>query len=213
MTTHILSALLQAIANKPNLAVHATLNLDVGADVTLSGGNLTYTSTSAATACSARSTTSKSSSKVYFEVTVVTLGVSSFIGFGESSFSDASSPGVPGWYANSYGWRESYGIFYNASQVDSPVGSTWANGNVLAFALDLAGQKLYVNNLTQALGWNGGSGDPAGGTGGYSISGVSGALNAIVANYNNTGKYTFNFGNSGFSGSVPSGFVAWDSGS
>ena len=212
MTTHILSALLQAIAARQP-PPSTTLNLDVGANVTLSNSNRTYTSSSATTACSARSTTSKSSSKVYFEVTVNTFGNSSFIGFGTSAFSDASSPGVPGWYTNSYAWREGYGIFYNAGQVDSPVGSTWATNDVLAFAIDLTAQELWVNDLTQGLGWNDGSGNPGAGTGGYSISGVSGALNVIVANYNNTGKYTFNFGASAFSGTMPSGFGSWNAGS
>ena len=209
---HVLSALLQVIATKPDITVAATLDNGVGANVTLSNGDLTYTSTSASTACSARSTTSRSSSKVYFEVTVVEVG-DCFIGFGTSAFSDASSPGVPGWYSNSYGWRQSGELFYNTSGDGVPsVG--WQTGDVLAFAIDLTGQKLYLNDLTGSDGWNGGSGNPSTGTGGYSISGVSGALNAIIANYNeNTGKFTFNFGGSSFTGSIPSGFVSWNAGS
>lgn len=205
--------LLDTIATKQTRGggAAATLNNTVGANVTLSGGNLTYVSTSATTACSARSTTSKSTSKVYFEVTVVTVG-DCFIGIGTSAFSDASSPGVPGWYTNSYGWRQNGQLFYNASGISVP-SAAWASSHVLAFAVDLAGQKLYLNDLTGTDGWNNGSGNPGAGTGGYSITGVSGALNAIIADYNSTGKFTFNFGGSAFSGSVPSGFVSWDSGS
>ncbi len=127
------------MAMKPAIA-YATWNpLDKGAAVSLSGGNLTLTTTS--TVGLGRSTLSKASGKHYWENLIVTAGGGVGIATGSESISN-----FPG--ATSASWGYLYtGAIYNAGAPVTTV-AAFTVGDVIGFALDAGGNTLgiYKNN-------------------------------------------------------------------
>ena len=197
---------------------------DKTASVTLSGGNLTATTASTAAYQGVRSTSSKSTGKVYFEITVVSVGGFSggalYMGLASSGQSltgqpgDSSQDGI-GYTANGAG------IEFNGS-VDIGYNLSIANGDILCFAIDFGAKDGWVaRSRSGTLGpWNnnfGGTGNPATGAFGWQHS-HSANCNTVFGKdplyiaafcYQNS-EVTLNVGNTSFAQSPPSGFSAWD---
>ena len=210
MTTHIMSALLQAIAHcvPPNGAT--TLNPSVKqTGIALTNGNLTATA-SGAVSGGCLSTTSKSSGKFYIEATYVEGPSGTFYGFGiaDTSYTVSTAPGTD---VHCVIFQNAGVVRYDGSN-KAEISEPNAN-DVVAMAVDFGAQLIWFKNLTQATGWNeaSGSSNPASGTGGVSFSSISaGAVFAMVGYLSDPGEITVNFGDTSFTGSVPAGFSAWD---
>lgn len=189
---------------------------------TLSGANLTVTGPTSGNYAGVISTNVHSYTnqgvKLYYEVTAV--AVSSSIPANQAPCIGISNGIIfsdPGSDNNSLTAQSSGGIYSNGSQVGS--NQTWTTGDILAVAIDLAGAKFWIKNLTSG-GWNQGTGgtqDPASGAGGISFSNLSTGSHECVIEVWTTGhwgtsdKMTLNTGASSFAGTIPAGFSAWSS--
>lgn len=100
----------------------------------------------------------------------------------------------------------------NVQAPGSPTLGARANGDIIGYAVDLT-NKLMWFRVCPSGNWNGNAGYTPGGTGGVSIAainpdGVLLPLYAFVYNIGTGGVITANFGDSAFSGAVPSGFTS-----
>jgi len=181
---------------------------DKSAGVTLSGGNLISTYASGSGDVGARSTTSNSLGKVYFEATPSNLlGVDKGIGLSNASQSfvtlAGNATGGIMYYLSGNVWK-SGALFY--------AGGLWNTVNAGGFAIDFATSQVWVRNGSAPTRWNNStSNDPATGVGGQSLSGLNPALFAAgTFSATSNGTWTVNFGGSAFEMAVPSGFGTWD---
>lgn len=179
---------------------------DTSANMTLSNGNLTATSTNFSVGT--RAAAGLNSGKSYFEVTMANgASTADGIGIGLASASLAATlpVGTAGVAPNS--------IFVNGVSVLAFPGIT--NGSIIGIAVDLTAQLIWFRIAPSGNWNNSGTANPATGTGGVSISSISsGALYPIYQVGAATGhSATANFGASAFSGAVPSGFISgWGTG-
>lgn len=108
-------------------------------------------------------------------------------------------------YVNSVG-----SVYVNASASLASLGS-FSTGGVACVALDLTNQLIWFRNGAAGNWNNSGSANPATASGGFSIAafGVS-AIYGLMScqNASPSGAVTANFGDSAFSGTVPSGFTS-----
>lgn len=178
-----------------------------GSAATLSNGNLSATFSGLG---SAISTSMKSAGKWYVEgVYNVVGGIS--IGFGDSSITGSESTGNT---SNSVGLSGGDGGMYLNSVKIGQWCSSCSNGNLVGIAIDIPNKLVWGINISRSEHWNGNvSNDPASGTGGISISGLTSTspLSICAGTWSGgqTGELTMNFGASAFTGSVPSGFTKW----
>lgn len=206
----------------PALATVTTLNpSDKAADATLSGGNLTIT-TSPSAYSSARSTTSHTGGKYVFEFAFDSLGGTSAIAVGVAS-GTASLTTIPG------GGVAFDGISYTKfqDQVDSGSGSACCTGlfgsvttgSVFMVAVNLTTHDIWIKGPGGL--WNGdAAANPVTGTRGLNSATyfntnlttlLSGAVFAMVSVFNSS-QGTANFGATAFTNTIPTGFVSWDGG-
>jgi len=180
--------------------------------VTLSGGNLIATNTGTTSADQgARVATAngKTSGKYYFEATWTTrnqIGGNFGIGIGTptSTYTSMGNGGTTG--------IEQYngGSFYsNGSQVSGGSGQ-WNQGQTAGIAVDLDNRRFWTRTNPAGV-WNGsGTNDPATNVGGFTI--PAGTMVPFVTFGGSGGAagsaLTANFGDSAFTGAVPSGFTA-----
>ena len=217
-----------------NPLVYASLNTfdpaNKGNFVTLSGGNLTATVTdnqSGPNYQAGRSITNHASGKSYFECAWSNDGGSGAIagnlaiGIANSSASlGALSGGLdPGFDANLSASIYGNSTAWSVNSVSVGATTTWVQGDAVGIAMD-AGAKLVwqvVMHSGAVSSWNGSfsTAQVAAGTGGVSISGITGPYFAMC--YGNPGANvanvvgTANFGASTYQivtngGAVPSGF-------
>ena len=160
---------------------------DKGAACTLSGNNLIATFTTSAAAV--RSTTSKSSGKWYWEITVTNGGSGTvFIGIANSSAGLTTDIGFD---ANGWSYASNGNAYNNA--VGAAYGATYTTGDVIGVALDLSAGTLifYKNGVSQ----------------GTAFTGLSGTLFAAASNDGaNAMTVTANFGASTLGQTVPAGY-------
>lgn len=169
---------------------YATWNpADKWANITLSGGNLTATTTAAAWDA-VRTTISKSSGKWYFEMSITAnnLGI---CGIGKSTATLASYLGSD---ANWYGY---YSTWQKSNSGLSAYWATYTTSDVIGVAMDMdAGQiTFYKNNVSQ----------------GVAFTGITGSLFGMcsVINSGGTNSITANFWATALTYSPPAGFNAW----
>ncbi len=166
---------------------------DKGSNCSLSGGDLTATSTSYLNG-SVRSTTSKSTGKWYFENTISNNGGGGMAGGAGTA---AASLDYPGASATSWGYQGAggnAGKFYNNGSSIASTGVSYAAGDVIGHALDADAGTLILSK----------NGTPVG-----TITGLSGAIFAMFGGANvATEVVTTNFGGSAFA-FPPSGYSAW----
>lgn len=198
---------------------------NVAANVTLSNGNLTWTTTSNALALG-RGTigylggtgSTNSSFKLYFEMKANTVAsaVDSW-GVGIDAGSDPTNIAVGG-SAIGVGLYDNRGVWTNSAVVINY--NNFTNGATVGVAVDFFHQKIWwtVDGST----WNNdiiANQNPAANLGGFSTwtspspFGTSGAYNTVfpafgsISTSGNIG--TFNGGTSSFTYTAPSGFSAW----
>lgn len=190
---------------------------DKSATISLSGGNLTATS-STAVSQSVRSSTSKSSGKVFFELTLSTLTNDISVGIANATMALNVGGGLGG-DANGLG-------FYAVS----PAQSAWINGTqlygggtytsssagaVVSVALDISNKLVWISTAVMratSTPWNNsGTANPATGTNGQSISTLAAGPYYICFNDDLGGAVAvLNVGASAYNQSIPTGFSSWD---
>ncbi len=208
MTTHILSALLQAIAaRQPPPGV--TLNpSDKYSGITLSGGNLVAAGTATGIV---RATASLSTGQAYFEVTVNSgaSGNALAIGIANASMPLTTALGFDSSSDSICYYDSTASAYYN----DAGLGSApdFSNGAVVNIAVDFGAKLIWMRNWsTSHTVWNSSSSNVPGSSGGISFSSSTGPWFPAIG-FRNTGNMTINFGASSFSGGIPSGFSAYNS--
>ena len=186
-----------------------TLNpADKGAQITLSGGNLTATKNTVDSFQSVRATVSKSTGKYYFECTTVGggSGGQTIVGWANGAASLATFFGAT---SDSIAYQGSSGaLFMNGVTIASY--DTWGNpGEISRIAVDWGAKKIWVGRVGTGL-WNGsGAADPATGAGGVNIAAINaGPYFPGVSVYSaaSPSSLTVNFGATPFAGFLPSGF-------
>jgi hypothetical protein len=193
----------------------STITLDpsrLGANTTLSNGNLTATISTLTTYSDAFGTGSgHSTGKYYFEVTLVsfTSGDASAIGIADTNFPSSAYIGTTHSGANaSVGLRiSSGGVMMGSSSIATVY--TLAQSDVMGVAVDLGSKLIWFRK--NASNWNNsGTADPATASGGIDISALAAgsytpALGLEIAST----SYTANFGATAYAHSAPSGFGNW----
>lgn len=191
---------------------------NIGPNIALSSGNLTATLTTGVAAYSSgRGTTSKTSGKYYYEITVTILTAATQGGAGTANASAGLSTYV-GADTNGLADFQSSGVVYNGGASGTP--TFLANGKpaVIGVALDLTNKlawfKVVGGDSSQTItGWNqtstGGSNNPATGVGGQAWSSSSAMFPAFTLGSANS-TAVLNTGATAYTGTIPSGFSSWD---
>lgn len=177
----------------------------------LSNGNLTAnTGLTGNTYSQLISSTSQSSGKYYWELTINAMNLNQYdmsVGICNSSVTMAATPGSSG-YAGV--WMEGTGSYY-AANGDGFSGSVSGagTGTVIGIAIDATNQLIWISKDGT---WGAGT-DPSSNVGGWPLA-MSGPYYATQAFYNfysdTTMQVTANFGATSFANAIPTGFVAWD---
>lgn len=195
-------------------AATTTLNpSDKSTQITLSNGNLTFTlGTPSANGDAVRGTTSKSTGKVYFEVTTVSNTSLSFgIGNATSSPTDYYALGdLDAWLIEPGDTRIIFVINNGTTQSDVTSSGGTAAGVVYNVAIDIGAKKVWVGRNGTYPTISTVAQNPAAGTGGFSFSGINaGPYFPLGWGINSGDAGTFNFGATAFNTAPPSGFSAW----
>lgn len=182
---------------------------DKNANVSLSNGNLTTTG-AANQQGSIRGVAGRTSGKCYWEVTLTTTGSGS--GTGLANINAVLANLTTASAANSTGcaWINYSGAIYIDGSSVLAMGAV-ADGTVVCMALDIDNKRMWFR-LGAAGQWNGsGTANPATNVGGLTV-----PFGAALAAYPldlyafpvAATSHTANFGDSVFTGAVPSGFTA-----
>jgi hypothetical protein len=178
--------------------------LDKSANVTLSNLNLTATAISGGSNRGCRSVNSQSSGKYYFEVTMNWAASNDCIGLATSSALFTATT------INTCVLPLSGAVVLNNALYSPTVNfGSRAAGNVIGIAVDFNSALMWFR-VAPSGNWNANATFAPGGTGGINISSlVTGgvALYAYAFFISFTYAYTANFGDTAFSGAVPSGFT------
>jgi hypothetical protein len=201
-----------AIPRASAVQIFSSLNpATKGSNVTLLNSNLTA-SNGASSRTGARSVQSKSSGKYYFEALVAAKTNSTpnehFIGIAteEVTYADVAKAAsmAAGVYADN---ATTSTIQVNGVSTGTSVGASSA-GDRYCFSVDLDNGMLWVR-LNNGNWNNSGTANPATNTGGFALSNMTGmAFSPVWATPVSGDSVTFNFGDSAFSYSVPSGFTS-----
>jgi hypothetical protein len=178
---------------------------DKFAGITLSGGNLTAAAPSGSTN-GVRSVDRLVTGKYYWEI-IATTFAGSFSGFGIARQAVALN--------TSYAALGLAGVAQAGGAITVDGGTNLASlgtitsGSLVCFAVDLTNQLLWIR-LGAAGNWNNsGAANPATGIGGFAISGYGQGI-PVYAHFvsTSTTQITANFGDTAFTGAVPSGFTS-----
>lgn len=179
---------------------------DKTANMTLSNSNLTATASSAT--AGVRASPGHNSGKYYWEYTV-----GSSWGNNDSAGVGTAAASLTGNFANNalaagILMSGTTGSIYVANAYQSASINPISPGSVVGIAVDLTGQLIWMR-VAPSGNWNGSGTASPGGTGGFSLSALSGAALYPQMFLGTSGDSTIaNFGASSFSGAVPSGFTA-----
>lgn len=182
-----------------------TWNLtDNSSIITRSNGNLTATEGGSASGSGdgLRATTSRSSGKLYFEITLTTdVSAQESMGIAKSTASLVSNS----LGADADGWGIIIGSGGALVNNGAPVqfGGAGDAGDVYGFAVDLTGLLLYVSKNGSFLF----SGNPTVGSGGTTI--AAGSWFPAASLFGSGDVVTLNVGTTAFNTSPPSGYSAW----
>lgn len=174
---------------------------NVDPSIVLSNSNRTLTGSGGSSACG-KNTASRSSGKLYYEITINGGTAAASYGIGTASAANSAQQVGAGSGALG-GWGN--GLIKAASSlVDTWTKPTIA-GQVVALAIDLTGHLFWITTLGTGGVWNS-AGDPSSATGGVSF--LAGTY-FIMGGGGSASDLTLNTGGSAFSGSLPTGFSAW----
>lgn len=176
---------------------------DKTASGTLSNGNLTFTS---GTGSGVRTVDRLTSGRYYFEFTptawnsVQTVGG---IGTAGTPLATAASSALGACIV-----QKSGSVYCNNATVQASLGGLGA-GNVIGVAFDVAARLIWFR-VAPSGNWNGNALYSPGGAGGvsFAVLGAGAVYGLIASNIANIDVITSNFGDSAFTGAVPSGFTA-----
>jgi hypothetical protein len=188
---------------------YATLDpATAGSDMTISGGNLTWSVGSTSTYNSVLSTLGKSSGKWYIEATCVSGGGGEWFAVGIStSMSSHGSTAYVGGQTTSWGYLSGDGKYWHGGS-GSAYGATYAVGSIVGIALDADNGYAYM--ITGAGGgtWQNGGVPTSGGAGtGAMVGGLSGTIYMAFSTASfSSMSMTVNFGASAFHYSIPAGY-------
>lgn len=176
------------------------------AGVTLSGTNNLTATTSTAAATGVRTIDKQNAGKYYFEYTVTTWGSVLALGVGIATGTAPFGAGT----INACCAFNTGQVNYNGTNTGQNIGAT-ANGGVICIALDLTNKLVWFRSGA-AGNWNGNATyNPATGVGGISIASIAAGIIPVYG-FEECGSsvsvVTANFGDSAFSGAVPSGFTS-----
>jgi hypothetical protein len=190
---------------------------DKDASITLSNGNLTADSSILNQFRSVRSTTSKSSGKVYFEIKITNNPGGESTWMGGIMTANANLVGYPGSDTNGVGAYPWYGggglIYYNSSgnaaaNLNTGPGSM---GKTVGIAFDIDSRLFW--GTVDGTHWNNtGTDNPATGSGGFSVTPTGPFFIGWGGGFNTDGdsQATIQPDAASFAFAVPSGFAAWD---
>ena len=177
---------------------------DKSSNVTLSNGNLTATWTASANT-GVRSASGVLTGKYYFELTT---GAMANTGEGVATAATAFSSAIP---AGSATIVYAGTIYINGTSSGVSLG-TVSGSTTIGIALDLTNQMIWFRKAPSGNWNNNASYNPATSTGGLSISSITSsgtlALFPVSISTSGTSNTLANFGATGFSGAVPSGFTS-----
>jgi hypothetical protein len=174
--------------------------------VTLSGGNLVVTSTSATVGGARVAGEIRTTGKYYFEITYTNLVGNAGLGIGTpaSTYANMDANATVGNMMFNSGNIYSNGSFTGLSL------STRSTSQVIYIAVDLDNRKIWFKaNVGSGAGslWNGtGGADPATNVSGVTV--PAGGMVPFCTSASSGNVYTANFGASAFTGLVPSGFTS-----
>jgi hypothetical protein len=189
----------------------ATWDTSTAVNVALSGGNLTATTTGTSAGQGVRTADvfGRDNGKLYYEITNSTLiGGSAPNGAGVGTTTSTYAAMISTATTGAMVYFFSGNIWAGGLNTGISLGAR-ANGDVIGVAVDLDNRKIWFKKVNGTPGnWNNsGSADPATNAGGVTVpAGLMVPFNthgAVAGNITVT-----NFGASGFTGTVPSGFVS-----
>jgi hypothetical protein len=201
--------------NTPSLVYPVMNPLDKHSAATLSNGNLRYSSSST-TYHGVRSTffITDSTPKIYWEATYTAGGGSTTdnIGLADFEYALGQTYGVNGTAVFATATKGSTAYFKNETATPhSNVSYDVDVGDVMRFAYDPATKKIWVGNVTNDTYLGGGN--PATDSTPTATLTIEHPCSPLAGRFGSLGTTTFdfNFGQSSFTGTVPSGFVALNS--
>lgn len=177
---------------------------DKGADITLSGSNLVATNATGNFSYAGVRTVGSISGadKKYWEILYTTSAASAEdCGAAIAGYSLATDLVSS---ANALGYHRD-GTFSIANVSQAAQESTNA-GDTICWAVDYGNGKIWMRKNNNALWNNSGAADPATNTGGFSISGLSGALYPACAIWFQNDAFTAKFASTSWGFAAPSGF-------
>ena len=177
---------------------------DKSSTVTLTGSNLIATATTGSNG-GVRTVDAHNSGKYYWEITYTTVNTNSLttgLALVTADLTFASATG----FTNLA--RLNGNINVNGVASGSSLGAAVAPSSKVGIAVDLTAKLIWFR-ITPAGNWNGsGTANPATGVGGVNISVVATAAMYPFMSGVSSDAVTANFGDSAFTGAVPSGFTA-----
>ena len=176
---------------------------DKTASITLSGGNLVATATAGNQGI--RSADKQITGKFYFELafTLETGQANVGVASAGAALNNGNALATCALYANN-GL-----VFLNNVSTGVNLG-TRANGDIIGVAVDITNQLIWFR-VAPSGNWNNNAAYAPGGSGGISLASIFGAgipLYAYTYFVSNAEVRTANFGDTAFSGTVPSGFTS-----
>lgn len=180
-------------------------------NVFTSGRNLTVFGAGPAIGA-VRSTTSRTSGRVYFEVQLgmVASGHDTMVGIGNASERLSALSRMS---KHNIAWNWQSGAVYFGGNTVNARSVKASAADVVAVACDFDRRRLWVNNLTTGSGWNGADlagQNPATGRGGYPFGNLASGPYFIMIWVGQAGDYVIlNPGVATFVGAIPSGYSAW----
>jgi hypothetical protein len=173
--------------------------------ITLSGTN-SLTATSGAGVSGVRTTGLQGSGKYYFEFLGTTLGGTNLWGVANAAAVLSTALNTNLNIATVA--RSGTVIINNVQQGVTALLGTIANGNIVGVALDVTNNLIWFR-IAPSGNWNAsGTGNPTTGVGGFSITSIATGLYGFFAANGSGIVTTANFGDTAFSGAVPSGFTS-----
>lgn len=180
-----------------------TFNPSDKLQVTLSNVNLTATTTGSGNN-GVRTIDSHTVGQYYFEFTCTTWGSASAVGFATAAatLSTVNTTSTSACYVS----KSVGNISFNGSGSGVSLGAR-ANGDKIGVALDLTNSLAWFR-VAPSGNWNGNASFGPGGSGGIAIGAISTPVFGLFCANGNSIVVTANFGDSAFTGAVPSGYTS-----
>lgn len=209
-----LAAQAAAIAGVGVYTAWATFDAsDHSANITFSGGNRTASYSGTTTDAAARMSSFKTSGNYYFEFTVNNTLTGGDAGGGVAR-SDATLSNIANLASLSFIVYRSGNVWSNGGSSGKTLGSIATSGTIVGIAWSRTNGKGWARICPSGNWFGDAAANPATNTNGVTLPAAGGSGSTPVATFGGSGgtnvpnNFTFNVGQSAFSGTVPSGFTA-----